>query len=256
MSSAYYKMDLRDFVNEVRTNGLFVKTPTSCSRKMHIVYEDMREVFFAITRDSSKEKAHLRGSNYLVSETLNKISNIKTERDVYDVADFMDITFTYGSYYVKDAYNTMIGWTIPSRTMLSVIQQLQKESGKRICDYGSGKGLLTYLLRKIGCNVRSVDKYINTQCFSKLDVVLSCKGTYKIHPNDILLMSWGLYNSSMLERYVRNGGTCVVIIGEDEDGCIYPPYNFFENDPEWTVTLYEIPNFQGVYTKMSVSIKH
>lgn len=255
MSSAYCKLDLRDFVNEVRMNGMFIETPTTCSRKMHMVYEDMRKVFHAITCDSYRTKVEKRGCDYLVNESLKKINNIKTERDVYDVADFFDSTFANGSYNIKDSYNMMIGWTIPSRTMLSVIQQLQKESGKRICDYGSGKGLLTYLLRKIGCNVRSVDKYINTQCFSKPDVVLSCKGTYKIHPNDILLMSWGLYKPSMLERYVRNGGTCVVIIGENEDGCICPPYNFFENDPEWTVTLYEIPNFQGIHTKMSVSMK-
>jgi hypothetical protein len=251
MSSAYFKMDLRDFVTEVRTNGHIVETKYGFSRKMHISYENMLDVFTSIQH--LRDAAEARGNAFLIREALQKIIGIKTERDAYEAADFLDYTFNCGSYRLKDAYNETFGWVIPSVQMLSIIKQLQLSTGKRICDYGSGKGLLTYLLRKIGCNVRSVDKYINASCFAKPDVVLSRRGNYKIHSTDILLMSWGLYNPSMLRRHVRNGGSCVIIIGEDEDGCICPPYNYFDENPEWTVALYDVPNFHGIYTKMSVS---
>jgi hypothetical protein len=64
-----------------------------------------------------------------------------------------------------------------------------------------------------------------------------------------------LYSSSILENYVASGGKCVIIIGEDEDGCTNPSYNVFTDQPDWDVVVHDIPNFSGIYTKMSISVR-
>jgi hypothetical protein len=45
---------------------------------------------------------------------------------------------------------------------------------------------------------------------------------YIINNEDIVLIGWGYGCYPSLSRYITDGGTCVVIIGEDEDGCTLP----------------------------------
>ena len=252
--SSYQNMSLFDFVADVRKNGHFVLFDNGIGwRKMHSSYENMHSVLLNIA--SLKEKAIERGNTMIVRESLEKLNKICSEMDAFEVADFLDTSFSNGPYDMKRIYNSKIGWIIPSKKILNVIYDVQQKFNKTICDFGSGKGLLSFLLLNIGCSIQSVDKYIDESYFSIPSIIVPNGVEYMIPSTYILLMSWGLYPISILENYVKNGGNCIIIIGENETGCTNPPYNFFEGDSQWCVTIYEIPNFDGIYTKMSVSIR-
>ena len=156
----------------------------------------------------------------------------------------------------KDHYNKHIGWTIPSWEMLSQIKQI----GRPICDYGSGSGLLIHLLKLIGCDAYGVDYHHYTNewgnvgkfCRPKV-YVMSEDQIFHVPSDHIFLISWGYINRDPINDYIERGGKCVIIIGEDDEGCTHPPYDLFNDMSDWTCQIIEIPNFYGIYTKMSIN---
>lgn len=164
----------------------------------------------------------------------------------------------------KDYYNLDIGWTIPSWDMLMQIKSVQQQRKKPVCDYGAGSGLLTHLLKLVGCDVYGVDLndgWKNVGKFHGPEILISETGGDHpsfVVPNDhIFLISWGYLNveGSPLNDYIERGGRCVIIIGEDDDGCTYPSYEYLKGQKEWQTHIIEVPNFHGIHTRMSINIR-
>lgn len=159
----------------------------------------------------------------------------------------------------KGYYNQQIGWTIPSWEMLLQIKSVQKQLNAPICDYGSGSGLLTHLLKLMDCDVYGVDckkGWSNVGKFHKPDILVEDKdGFYQVPANHIFFISWGYINEPTLKNYIERGGKCVIIIGENEEGCTYPSYDALSAVSGWTSRVVTVPNFHGIYTKMSINLR-
>lgn len=160
----------------------------------------------------------------------------------------------------KDYYNQSIGWTIPSWEMLSHIKSIHKQLRAPICDYGSGSGLLTHLLTLMDCDVYGVDLmegWKNVGKFHQPEVLTNDNELYHVPPNHIFLISWGYIHgkTNPLQDYVDQGGKCIIIVGEDDDGCTYPSYDCLNGATGWTTQVVEVPNFCGIHTKMSINIR-
>lgn len=159
----------------------------------------------------------------------------------------------------KSYYNKYIGWTIPSWDMLSQIKSVQKQMNMPLCDYGSGSGLMTHLLKLMDCLVYGVDLkegWPNVGKFYQPDILMTGKSIYHVPIDHIFLVSWGYLplKGSPLDDYIERGGKCIIIIGEDGYGCTYPSYDYVNSD-SWRSTIVEIPNFYGIHTKMSINIR-
>lgn len=166
---------------------------------------------------------------------------------------------------MKSAFNLTLGWTIPDKIIVDGIAEAYKKHAggakAKVVDYGSGVGLISHLLNIEGIPTISVDeKIINGRVFVKPRVVKN----YIVNPKDILLISWGLdkdthesdhfYN--VVQKYIIDGGKCVIIIGEVESGCTFPADYFSANKHrrrKWDTTSYEILNFYTVHTFMTVN---
>jgi hypothetical protein len=160
----------------------------------------------------------------------------------------------------KDYYNKHIGWTIPSWEMLSQIKSIHKQLNTPICDYGSGSGLLSHLLKLMDCDVYGVDRkkgWKNVGKFHRPDITVDEEECYPVPSDHIFLISWGYLTGkvSPLNEYVEHGGKCVIIIGEDNEGCTYPSYDYLSGASGWVSQVTDVPNFYGIYTKMSINTR-
>lgn len=141
------------------------------------------------------------------------------------------------------------------------IDQFQKKVKKPICEYCAGNGLLLHLLSLVGCDVYGVDlakEGPQKRTFNKMTFLNdSSHPNYQVPIDHIFLISWGPYMWSCKPflDYITRGGKFVIIIGEDYGGCTNPSYDFFWKTPGWITQFVEIPNFKGVYTKMSINRK-
>lgn len=151
----------------------------------------------------------------------------------------------------KTPYNKTIGWTIPSREMISTIAQVA--DNKTVVDVGAGSGLISMLLRRLQVRAQPVE--VDTKEPKPLRVFMKptiVDSGYKVPADAVLLISWGRdHMDKYITDYVSAGGKTVIIIGEKHNGCTLA-CDYLRNSAGWTARIVEIPNFEWIYTYMYV----
>lgn len=82
-------------------------------------------------------------------------------------------------------------------------------------------------------------------------------------PTKTLLISWGRDLDYVVNSYIQSGGRCIIVIGENEDGCTFFPQHPLlpaskqssdTRNPErqWTLNVFPAPNFQHMFTYLFV----
>jgi hypothetical protein len=146
----------------------------------------------------------------------------------------------YGFYRI--IYNKYIGWGIPSPAALKLIfdayqKHLVRYPQAKLIDLGAGTGIYSLLLSDMGIpreRMIAVDltKKTHKTCRELYPVVIDDQ--YRLDPEDVVLIVWGVdTHHCRLDRYVEEGGTCVILQGE-ADGCTLET-GWFEDKPEWKI---------------------
>jgi hypothetical protein len=135
-----------------------------------------------------------------------------------------------------------------------IVKFLRKKTAKlgiepRFVDFGSGRGLVSALIEAEGyANIIAIDdnsEYDNDKFFKSEE-------TYVQKPNDVLFICWGRNFSKIVEQFINNGGTDVIIIGEESGGCTFP-CDYMEIHPTWHTKKYEVPRSAGLVQYMTIS---
>jgi len=209
--------------------------------------------FRLVEEDTTRKTNEFYQRLSLWNGDMSNLSNILQEMSEYYTSDKDDMAW----YYKKTKYNEKIGYVLPSVLMLEQIKAFQHKIGIPICDFGTGSGLMTHLLSLMSCQIYGVDLVSNEKAgkFCNEKVQLFEFKDFQVPTNSILLMSWGLcYN--VINEFVTNGGKYAIIIGEEEGGCTYPGWNYFDDNDEWSIdSVYKIPNFPYAKTRLSFNFK-
>ena len=136
----------------------------------------------------------------------------------------------------KDIYNLYIGWALPTQKALNIIYKawdihVKKYPDARLIDVGAGTGVYCLLLQDMGVPINKlvaldIEPKTHKTCRNFFPLTIH-KDDFEIHENDFLLICWG-YGYDF-EKYIEKV-KCVVIQGEQSDGCTYPTDALIDDD--------------------------
>lgn len=220
----------------------------------------------------------LQGDWLIVPKFINMCKNAKTVEDLLALVD-MGIKYTgsngffKGGLFFKLIYNMCIGWAIPSPQALDIIagtfkQHLERYPNARLIDVGAGTGLYSALLthpvegrfcipkeKMIALDV-DPKTFGTTKEFYHITLVKQGE-EFTINPEDAILIAWGSGCGAVVDRYEKDGGTCIIIQGEGDGGCTYST-DTFQNSKDWKYKCDgPLPSFASIYMEnISVSTRY
>lgn len=200
----------------------------------------------------SKESRESRQAKALVrheAEQKRMVTFRKMCHEAKAPNDFFTIVDWYVTHFkdpVKSVYNATIGWALPHRATCALIVDFWKREGnrRRIVDLGCGSGLFCMLLHHCGIpadRLFAVDKVEPTHETGtyKPQWPIHRDDCFDVPPGDILFIAWGSHSvTPIVERYVEQGGTCVVILGEAD--CTFD-CDYFSENKLWKVRSHHVP---------------
>ena len=185
----------------------------------------------------------------------------KNAQDIQAIVEFA-LADNYSIwFYPKGVYNEHIGWGLPTDQVCFNVSALwQHYPSSRIVDMGAGSGLFCLMFHDAGV---PADKLL---AIDKIKPSKQWKTTHQFWPiqhcddfevpiDDIFFLAWGGETKSRLTSYIERGGWCVVILGEDDDGCTFPADYLAENDEWHYISIYVdgLASFDA--ERLSISIR-
>lgn len=208
-------------------------------------------------------------------ETAKTVSDIKAlikECISHNTSNlFNSLNFGY-----KITYNKYIGWGIPSPIAVNTIYKAYMDHCKRypaakLIDYGAGTGVYSLLLENMGIlrdKLIAVDLPVKTHATQREFYPLLIDNKYCVHPDDVMLVVWGSNCYDGVQKYILNGGKCLIIQGEvkgctfcvgyldPEAGMIDPALG--ETGNNWEINyIYKLPSWISSYSEcISINTKY
>lgn len=170
----------------------------------------------------------------------------------------------YERYHLKFTYNKFIGWAVPCSQALQVIcdqwnVHVKKFPGARLIDFGAGTGVFCCLLEQMGIPrdrmvALELPVKTHTACRQFFPLTIADEDTFTFSSTDFVLIAWGY--SPNIKHCVDAGVQCIVIQGEDSDGCTFP-VDYFESDKEWKVEMHsDICSLVATSESISVNTRY
>jgi len=168
----------------------------------------------------------------------NYCKEAKTANDLQKVIKMIEQRDElFGRMIFKSIYNQFIGWAVPCSKALKVIcdqwsVHVRKFPTARLIDYGAGTGVYCCLLEQMGIQADrmiALDLPVKTHitCRQFFPITKVIDGDFQFQPTDFVLIAWGY--GQKLNPCIDAGVQCVVIQGEDSDGCTFPVNFFVDN---------------------------
>lgn len=164
--------------------------------------------------------------------------------------------FMFDSIY-RLSFVKFAAYAIPSSKAINQIVTWFHERNKivpetKLVDFGAGSGLWSLLLNHAGIPKESLiavdlpeeNKHIHKFTRKYYDIIES--KNYKVDSNDIFCILWGYIDKNIIDDYIKRGGKCIIILGEESNGCTNPPGDLFIHDNRWDVTSVGV--VPGAYT--------
>ena len=180
------------------------------------------------------EGYYIKTTGYSFNEFIDQCSQVGRDYAKFDsiMSKYMSIHEFKRSMF-RDIFVTYISYAVPTPQVISLIYEAYSEHLKlypsaKLVDLGTGSGVFPWLLERQGI---SKDKIIavdvpaekkTNQCLSLFWDNIIEDDNYKVDKDDIILIAWGYGRYSALDQYIISGGKCVVIIGENQEGCTLP----------------------------------
>lgn len=181
---------------------------------------------------------------------------IKFHLDHTNFKIWMDFSF------VRPIYVKYIGFAMPSEEAIQIIKEhtlnwFKEHSDAKFIDMGAGTGVWDMLLHDAGIDKNkliAVDVPTDNKTHNFIEKfwpILEVNDYDDIQENDILFVAWGYFN---IEKYITKT-KCVIIIGENMNGCTHPSGDYFDDDDNWIVNKYKIPGSATYYDILSINIR-
>ena len=180
--------------------------------------------------------------------------------------DLLKISAEYSEIFyntmipIQGIYNRYIGWALPSEKACTLVVSTWKQfPNSKIVDIGGGTGLFCKVFNHLGIpenKLLAVDLSNPSHCSSESKNFwpIHREDDFKVDPNDILFIAWGVTKSHrIIDDYVERGGHCVIILGELGGNITTDPEMLIEN-PEWNVEIHEVPGPASLwFERLSIS---
>jgi len=176
----------------------------------------------------------------------------KAEDLFHLVEEYRDIVDHCFTLTVKIVFNDYIGWALPSKkactkTIEAFNEHLKLFPKARLVDLGAGSGVFCSIFHELGIPKDNILAIEHSQSRHRLenqrkfwDVIVDDE--FVADKEDVIFIAWGLGQDCVLEKYIEDGGKCVIILGESNTGCTLPSNWFYVNDYEgWTTKTKGVP---------------
>lgn len=158
--------------------------------------------------------------------------------EIFALVDLYEKLYSLYIYVVKHTYNNTIGWALPSRLVCSKImthwqEHVLRYPEARLVDAGAGSGIFSFMFHSLGISkvdIVALDLEKPTHSSDEQRKFWPIVTQYDIQPTDLLFVAWGSNIYNVVDKYVKNGGTCVIILGEANDGCTFPSDYFLDTE--------------------------
>lgn len=219
-----------------------------CAFQCNILFNQVREV--------NEDAQELALNMYQLMKTANE------KEEFYELADkfreFKKMIPHDGDFWapmkmmslmgtLKSLYNNIVGYGLPSREVCERV--LATYSGHRanhpnarLIDFGAGSGVFAKIFADMGIDVVAYDLVSPTH--QSLRQFHASVSDVVIRADDVLFISWGINGSKavkeFINRYIKSGGKCIMILGEGIGGCTFP-FDFFNNSRYWACDYERVP---------------
>lgn len=148
-----------------------------------------------------------------------------------------------------DTFTRYVAYAIPSKTAVEQVvtwfwdyKKLNK--GAKLVDFGCGSGIWCFLLNDagiprdslIGVDLPDENKTLHNFGRKYYDIIYD--NNYQVDKDDIFFITWGYDVETIVDDYVKRGGKCVIILGDD--GCAHPSGDYFVGNDNWKVTITKV----------------
>jgi len=121
--------------------------------------------------------------------------------------------------------NKFIGWAYLTDSCVDAIVSIRAMYGNpTIHEFGAGLGFNAAMMRAAGIKVVAEDSIVDAKnCFT----YVKKNPNITILPTEIFFICWGhpddrLTIESVIDTYIKTGGQCCIVLGEDMYGSTYP----------------------------------
>lgn len=218
----------------------------------------------------------LTGLSY--NQFLKDCQELGTDYDKFDrlMETYTKITpVPYRSMF-RDLFVSYISFAVPTPKAIKILYEAFKEHLKqypnaKFVDFGAGSGVFCWLLHRAGIpkdQLLAIDlpskEPEKTTRFNKfpegsteqetLSFLFAGTKThefchtfweitetpaYVANPEDLLFVGWGYGCGGVIDQYEGDGGKCLIILGELEDGATYPADEFSKHEG-WKVEYFQV----------------
>ena len=130
----------------------------------------------------------------------------------------LTISYQPSFLYLQERYRENYGWSIIDKHSLELIKN--HIIGKKTLEINCGKGLWTYCLRLLDCDVVATDLLTQDSSWITIEQLDAVSAVEKYNTEcSVLLCSWPDYNKDYAYEALRRfTGTDIIYIGEDKTG--------------------------------------
>lgn len=181
---------------------------------------------------------YIKTSGQSFNQFMRECKEVERDYEKFDslLDKYTNLSGVHRSMFA-DVFTHYISHGVPELETISLIKatfdkHLTLYPDARLIDLGTGSGVFPWLLHRSGIpkdKIIAVDLPLEQRtqrCPNSFWDNIIEDENYICDKNDMVLVVWGFGRYYALDRYLLNGGSCVVILGEDSDGCTFPA-NFF-----------------------------
>ncbi|CAK7994820.1 Hypothetical protein POVR1_LOCUS344 [uncultured virus] len=191
----------------------------------------------------------LTGVSY--NRLLDRCEKMGKDYEKFDevMKSYMEITPLMSRSMFRDIIVSYIGFALPSPQAIEVLfkayqRHLERFPKAKFVDLGAGSGVFCWLLHRAGIlkdRLLAIDlpSGKTTHQFQKNYWEITEDSNYHADPDDVLFIGWGCGGGNVIDQYEKDGGKCLIILGELEDGATYPA-DAFVNRGDWKIEWHEV----------------